>query len=326
MSKTHRRRFMQLAASAVSLSPRLASAQSYPARAVRVIVPFAPGGQTDVIARLLSQKLSDRLGQQFYVENKPGAGGNIGTSLAAQATPDGYTLLFTDGTSFVVNPNLYEKVPYDPFKDFQPVSLAVTTTQVLVVHPDLPVKTIAELVALVKAKPGTYSIASPGIGTPGHLTGELFKAAAGLDLLHVPFNGGNLAINSTVAGHTPIAFGSPAATISQVSGGKLRALAVASKARLAALSDVPTMAEAGYPDVECDAWVGCVASAGVPKEIVALLHGEMAKAVRLPDVKGRLDTLGFEAFAPSFDVSVARIRAESDKWAKLIRATGLKAG
>jgi tripartite-type tricarboxylate transporter receptor subunit TctC len=321
-----RRRFVQFAAMSAAVAPRIAAAETYPAHAVRVIVPFAPGGQTDVIARLLSQKLSEHLGQQFYVENKSGAGGNIGTGIAAQATPDGYILLFTDGTTFVVNPSLYEKVPYDPFKDFQPVSLAVTTTQVLVVHPSLPARTVAELVALVKAKPATYSIASPGIGTPGHLTGELFKAAAGLDLLHVPFGGGGLAINSTVAGHTPIAFGSPAATIAQVTGGKLRALAVASKTRIGALPDVPSMPEAGYAEVECDAWVGCVASAAVPKDIVALLHAEMAKAVLLPDVKERLNGLGFEPFAPSLEDSVIRIRAESDKWAKLIRTTGMKAG
>jgi tripartite-type tricarboxylate transporter receptor subunit TctC len=326
MSRTLRRRFLQLAASTVVLSPSLAAAETYPARTVRVVVCFAPGGQTDVIARLLSQKLTERLGQQFYVENKPGAGGNIGTGLVAQAAPDGYTLLFTDGSSFVVNPNLYEKVPYDPFKDFQPVSLAVTTTQVLVVHPDLPVKTVAELVALVKAKPNTYSIASPGIGTPGHLVGELFKMAAGLDLQHVPFAGGNLAINSTMAGHTPIAFGSPAASIGQVSSDKLRALAVASQARLGPMPDVPTMAEAGYPAVECDVWVGCVAPTAAPKEIVEQLNREMAKIVLLPDVKERLGTLGFEPYAPSLDASAARIRTESDKWAKVIRATGVKAG
>jgi tripartite-type tricarboxylate transporter receptor subunit TctC len=317
---------MQSAATSAAVAPTIAAAETYPARAVRVLVPFAPGGQTDVIARLLSQKLSEHLGQQFYVENKPGAGGNIGTGLTAQAPPDGYTLLFTDGMSFVVNPNLYEKVPYDPFKDFQPVSLAVTTTQVLVVNPDLAAKTVGELVALVKAKPGTYSIASPGIGTPGHLTGELFKMAAGVDLQHVPFGGAGPAINSTVAGHTPIAFGSPASTVPQIQGGKLRALAVASRTRLAALPDAPSMPEAGYPDVECDAWVGCVASASVPRDIVALLHAEMAKAVVLPDVKERLNGLGFEPFAPSLDASVIRIRTESDKWAKLIRATGLKAG
>jgi tripartite-type tricarboxylate transporter receptor subunit TctC len=315
-----------LAGAACLAAPSIARADTYPTRPVKVIVPFAPGGQTDVIARFIAQALSEHLGQQFVVENKSGAGGNIGMGLAAQAPPNGYTLLFTDGTTFVVNPNLYEKAPYDPFKDFQPVSLSVTTTQVLVVHPSLPVTTVAELVALVKSKPNTYSIASPGIGTPGHLTGELFKAAAGLDLIHVPFGGGGLAINSAAAGHTPIAFGSPAATMSQITGGKLRALAVASKKRIAALPDVPSMTEAGYPSVESDAWVGCVAPAAVPKDIVTLLHSEMGKAVLLPDVKERVAALGFEPYDPSLDASSARLRDESDKWAKLIRALNLKAG
>lgn len=324
MVTLRRRSFL---AGAVGLAaPALASADSYPSRPVKVIVPFAPGGQTDVIARFVSQKLSEHLGQQFIVENKSGAGGNIGMGVAAQAPADGYNLLFTDGTTFVVNPNLYDKVPYDPFRDFQPVSLSVTTTQVLVIHPSLPATTVAELVALVKAKPATYSIASPGIGTPGHLTGELFKAAAGLDLVHVPFGGGGLAINSAAAGHTPIAFGSPAATMSQITGGKLRALAVASQKRIAALPDVPTMSEAGYPSVESDAWVGCVAPAGVPKDMVELLHNEMGKAVLLPDVKERVAALGFEPYDPSLDASATRIREESDKWAKLIRALNLKAG
>lgn len=323
MVNVHRRWF--LAGAAGLAAPSLASAETWPARPVKVIVPFAPGGQTDVIARFVAQKLSERFDQQFVVENKSGAGGNIGMGLAAQAPPDGYTLLFTDGTTYVVNPTLYEKAPYDPFKDFQPVSLSVTTTQVLVVHPSLPATTVAELVALVKSKPNTYSIASPGIGTPGHLTGELFKAAAGLDLLHVPFGGGGLAINSAAAGHTPIAFGSPAATMSQITGGKLRALAVASKKRIPTLPDVPSMAEAGYASVEADVWVGCVAPASVPRDIVTRLHEEMGKAVLLPDVKQRVAALGFEPFDPSLDAAAARIREESDKWAKLIRALNLKA-
>jgi tripartite-type tricarboxylate transporter receptor subunit TctC len=320
------RRRSFLAGTAALAAPSLARADTYPSRPVKVIVPFAPGGQTDVIARFIAQKMSERFGQQFVVENKSGAGGNIGMGLAAQAPADGYNLLFVDGTTYVVNPNLYEKAPYDPFKDFQPVSLSVTTTQVLVVHPSLEVKTVAELVTLVKAKPGTLSIASPGIGTPGHLTGELFKAAAGLDLIHVPFGGGGLAINSAAAGHTPIAFGSPAATMSQITGGKLRALAVASQKRLASLPDVPTMAEAGYPSVDADVWVGCVAPAAMPKEIASLLHAEMGKAVLLPDVKERVAALGFEPFDPSLEASSVRIREESDKWAKLIKSLGLKAG
>ena len=324
MVNLRRRSF--LAGSACLAAPSLGRAETYPARPVKVIVPFAPGGQTDVIARFVSQKMSERFGQQFVVENKSGAGGNIGMGLAAQAPPDGYTLLFTDGTTYVVNPSLYDKAPYDPFKDFQPVSLSVTTTQVLVVHPSLPATTVAELVALMKAKPDAYSIASPGIGTPGHLTGELFKSAAGIELVHVPFGGGGLAINSAAAGHTPIAFGSPAATMSQITGGKLRALAVASRKRIATLPDVPSMAEAGYPSVEAEVWVGCVAPASMPKDIATLLHDEMGKVVLLPDVKERVAALGFEPFDPPLDAAATRIREESDKWAKLIRALGLKAG
>lgn len=320
------RRRSFLAGAAALAAPSIARADTYPARPVKVIVPFAPGGQTDVIARLIAQKLSEQLRQQFVVENKSGAGGNIGMGLAAQAPADGYNLLFTDGTTFVVNPNLYDRAPYDPFKDFQPVSLSVTTTQVLVVHPSLDVTSVADLVALVKSKPGTYAIASPGIGTPGHLTGELFKAAAGIDLIHVPFGGGGLAINSAAAGHTPIAFGSPAATLSQITGGKLRALAVASKKRLASLPDVPTMAEAGYASVDADVWVGCVAPAAMSKETAALLHAEMGKAVLLPDIRERVAALGFEPFDPSPEASAVRIREESDKWAKLIKTLGLKAG
>ena len=217
-------------------------------------------------------------------------------------------------------------MPYDPFKDFQPVSLAVTTTQVLVVNTSLPVNTVKDLVALAKAKPGMYSIASPGIGTPGHLTGELFKAAAGIDLQHVPFGGAGPAINSTVAGHTPIAFGSPASTVPQIALGCCARWPWPARRASPPCPTCRRCPKPATPDVECDAWVGCVASAAVPKDIVALLHAEMAKAVLLPDVKERLNALGFEPFAPSLEASVVRIRTESDKWAKLIRATGLKAG
>jgi tripartite-type tricarboxylate transporter receptor subunit TctC len=322
--KLQRRRYLGIAGAAFAL-PARAWAQAYPARTVRVIVPFAPGGQTDVVARLLTQGLSERLGKQFYVDNKSGAGGNIGVGLAAQAAPDGYMILVTDGTSFVVNPHLYDKVPYDPFKDFEPVSLAVTTTQVLAVNPSLPVHTVKELVALLKAEPGKYGFASPGIGTPGHLTGELFRLSTGVDLIHVPFGGAGPAIASTVAGHTPIAFGSPASTVPQITTGKLRALAVASKTRLPALPEVPTMAEAGFPDVECDVWVGALAPARTPKEIITMLHREIGAIVALPEVKDRLVALGFEPFAPSLEESDARIRAESAKWAKVINAAGVKA-
>src|SRR5262245_51092851 len=228
-----RREFLRFAAGATALSalPRAARAQAYPARPVRMIVPFAPGGQNDAIGRLIAQKLAEHLGKQYVIENVGGGGGVVGTHRASQAAPDGYTLLVMD-TGFVINPYVYPKVPYDPFKDFDPVSIAVTTTQVLMVTPSLPVKNVKELVDLVKANPGKFSYASPGIGTPGHMTAELFRVSLGLDLVHVPFNGAGPAVASTIGGHTPIAFGSPASSVAQVKDGKLRGLAVASGKRL----------------------------------------------------------------------------------------------
>jgi tripartite-type tricarboxylate transporter receptor subunit TctC len=221
-----RRKILYLAAAGTvpSWLCRPAGAQTYPSRSVRIIVAYAPGGQTDTIARLLAQKLSDRFGTQFYVENVPGAGGNIGMARAAQAAHDGYTLAVIDVTASVVNPRL-TKVGYDPFKDFDPIALPATTTQVLVVYPSLPIRTVTELVALVRANPGQYSYGSAGIGSASHLTAELFRTSLGLDLIHIPFNGAGPAIASTLGGHTPIAFGSPASTVAQVNEGSLRGLA-----------------------------------------------------------------------------------------------------
>lgn len=321
-----RRKFLHIATGAAAAVPlsRAAWAQTYPTRSVRVIVPYAPGGQTDAIGRIFAQQLSERLGQQFYVENVPGAGGNIGVARAAKAAPDGYTVLVTDGLSLAVNPTLYGNLPYDPFKDLQPVALAVITTQVLTVNPSLPVHTVKELVRLIKSNAGKYSYASPGIGTPGHLAGELFRDSAGLDLVHVPFHGAGPAIISTVAGHTLIAFGSPASTVSQVAAGKPRALAVTSKARLPALPDVPTMAEAGFPEVECDVWVGPLVPAKTPPEIVSLLNREINAIGALPTMKQRLSALGFQPFLSTPEESATRLKTDSAKWAKIVRVAGIK--
>jgi tripartite-type tricarboxylate transporter receptor subunit TctC len=222
--KPPRRQFLHLVSGAAVLSvvSRMARAQSYPSKPVRVIVPFAPGGPTDVFARLIAQKLSEHFGKQFFVENIGGAGGNVGTGRVAQAVPDGYTIL-VNGANHVVNPTLYDQIPYDPVKDFEPVTLAVTAPAVLTIHPSLPVQTVKDLVALIKANAGKYSYASPGTGTPPHLVGELFRLSLGLDLVHVPFNGGGPAIGSAVAGHTPISFGSMAPAVPLVKEGKLRA-------------------------------------------------------------------------------------------------------
>jgi tripartite-type tricarboxylate transporter receptor subunit TctC len=325
--KSDRRTVLRLAAAAAAMpaAARVAWAQAYPARPVRMIVPFAPGGQNDAIGRLIAQKLSEHFGRQFIIENVGGGGGVVGTSRAAQAAPDGYTLLVMD-TGFVINPFVYPKVPYDPFKDFEPVSIAVTTTQVLTVTPSLPVKSVKELVELVKANPGKFSYASPGIGTPGHMTAELFRLSLGLDLVHVPFNGAGPAVASTIGGHTPIAFGSPASSVAQVKDGKLRGLAVASGKRLLALPDVPTMAQAGFPDIDVEFWIGIFAPASTPKDVVAALNREVDKAVALPDVRQRLDALGFEAAAIGSADSAAKLKSESAKWAKVVQAAGIKAG
>jgi tripartite-type tricarboxylate transporter receptor subunit TctC len=302
----------------------IARSESYPSRPVRVMVPFAPGGPTDVFARLMAQKLSEQLGVQFYVENVAGAGGNIGAGRAAQAAPDGYTML-VNGANHVINPTLYQRVPYDPAKDFDPVTLAVTAPAVLTVNPMLPVQMVNDLVALIKAHPGEYPYASPGTGTPPHLVGELFRLSLGLDLVHVPFNGGGPAIASAVAGHTPISFGSMAPAVPLVKDGKLRALAVSTKTRSQALPDVPTMTEAGYPDIEGESWFAAVVPAGTPKEIIALLQREIARAMKQPDMKERLATLGYEPVGSTPEECAAQFRTEISKWGKVIGEAGIKA-
>jgi tripartite-type tricarboxylate transporter receptor subunit TctC len=322
--KFSRRRFLHLAATSVVFAPRTSGAQAYPMRPVRVIVPFAPAGPTDVFARLMAQKLSEQTGAQFYVDNIAGAGGNIGTGRAAQSPPDGYTLLVT-GANFVVNPALYPHVPYDPTKDFDPVTIAVAAPAVLTVNPVVPAKTVKELVALIKASPGKYSFASPGTGTPPHLVGELFRLTLGLDLVHVPYNGGGPAIGSTLAGHTPISFGSTAPAVPLVKEGKLLALAVSSKKRSPALPDVPTMTEAGYPDVTGESWFTVLVPAGTPKEIIIFLKREIAHAIAVPEMKERLAALGYEPVASTPEESAAQFRAEIAKWGKVIGEAGIKA-
>jgi tripartite-type tricarboxylate transporter receptor subunit TctC len=324
--KLVRRQVLQLAFGAAALpgASRLARAQTYPARPVRVIVPFAPGGPTDVFSRFAAQKLSERLGKQFYVENLGGAGGNVGMGQGAKAAPDGYTLIVVP-PNIVVNPALYERVPYDPYKDFDPVTIAVTTTEVLAVNPSQPAQTVKDLVALIKSNPGKYSFASPGTGTPGHLVGEHFRQSLGLDLVHVPFNSAGLAVASTVAGHTPMSFTTPPPVVPQVKEGKLRALAVTRKTRSPALPDVPTMTEAGYPDIEGEAWFAVIVPARTPKEIITLLHREIVEIIALPDMKERLATLGFERVGNTPEECAAQFRTEIAKWARVIRAAGIKA-
>jgi tripartite-type tricarboxylate transporter receptor subunit TctC len=295
-----------------------ASAAGYPDKPVKIIVPFAPAGPTDVMARLIAQKLSESLKQQFFVENRPGAGGNIGMMTVARSAPDGYTILVAS-SSFTVNPNLYAKNPYDAFKDFTPVTLAAASPNILVVNPDIPAKTVKELIDFLKANPTKYSMANPGVGTTPQLAAELFKLTYKLDIASVPFGGAGPAIQSTVGGHTPIALTALPPTAPQVQGGKLRALAVTSAKRSSTLPDVPTMAEAGVQGQESETMQGVFVPAGTPKDVVDLLNREIVKAMALPDVKEKCAQLGFDAVANSPQEFGAYIRADVEKWGKVIK-------
>ena len=320
-----RRRFLYLAAGAAALPAlgRNARAQSYPAHPVRVIVPFSAGGPTDVFARIIAGNLSRNLGQQFYVENQPGAGGNLGMGAGARAAPDGYAITIVS-TSYVVNPSLYPKIPYDPLKDFAPVTLAAATPNVLLVHPSIPASSVKELIAFLKENNGKYSYAHSGIGTTSHLSGEMFKHSQGIDLVSVPFNGAAPAVQSTLAGHTPIAFTVLTPAVPQVKEGKLRALAVTTPKRTPALPDVPTMAEAGLSDQESDTISGVLVPAHTPESIVDLLHREVGKAMTEADAAQKLASLGFDTIDSTPEEFSARIRADIPKWAKVIQTANIK--
>jgi tripartite-type tricarboxylate transporter receptor subunit TctC len=321
-----RRQFLRFAAAAAVLPTmsHVGWAQGYPTRQVRVIVPFAPGGPPDTTARLIAAKLSENLNRQFYVENLPGGSGNTGTGQAARATADGYTVLITVN-NIVINPPLFEKVPYDPYKDFDPVTLAVSYSSVLAVNPSIEAKTVKELVDLIKANPGKHSYASPGFGTPTHLLGEQLRVALGLDLVHVPYTGSGPATAAIVAGHAPIGFVGLAAAGQMARDGKLRLLAVMSRNPASALPNVPTIVSAGYPGLDGDGWVGALVPTGTPKDIIAQLNAEIGKVVKAPELKERLATLGLDPVGSTPEAFAQQMRAEEEKWAKVIRAGNIKA-
>ena len=309
---------------ALALAPAAtAQPQNYPAHPVRFIVPFSPAGPTDVFARLLAERLTTRLGQKFFVENQAGAGGNLGMGNAARAAPDGYSVVFVS-TSFIVNPSLFAKIPYDPYKDLAPVTLAAVSPNLLSINPSIPAHTVKELVAFLKANPGKYSFGSAGLGTTPHLSGELFRLSQGVDLVHAPFGGSAPAIQSAIAGHTPIAFTVITPAVPQVKAGTLRALAVTTGKRSPALPDVPTLAEAGLPNQEADTMQGILVPAGTPRPIIDLLRREIVAAMELPDVKEKLAALGFETVASTPEEFAERIRVEIPKWAKVIRDAKIK--
>ena len=298
-------------------------AEGYPTRPVRVVVGFPAGGPTDIIARIAAQKLSESLGQQFYVENLPGAGSNIASGQVAHAAPDGYTIMVIS-TGFMVNPSLYAKVPYDPIKDFSAVTLVAASPNVVVVNPQVPAKTLPELVQLIRDNPGKYSYAGPGIGSTPQLGGELFRLTYKLDLIHVPFTGAAPAVQSTIGGHTPIAFTALPSSMAAIQAGQVRAIALAATERAPQLPDVPTFAEQGVKDQEADTLTGIVVPAGTPKEIVDLLSRTVAKGVAEPEVKARLAALGFRPVANTPDEFAARIKLEIEKWGKVVHAANLR--
>jgi tripartite-type tricarboxylate transporter receptor subunit TctC len=301
-----------------------AAETTWPTRPVKLIVGFAPGGPTDIFARLIGQKLAEATGQNFVVENMRGAGGNIGTGRAAQSTPDGYTVLVTGG-NLTNNPFLFDHVPFDPLKDFDAVTLGAMTPVVLGVHPAVAAHSVKELVELIRATPGKFSYASPGTGTPPQLVGALFQHELKLDLVHVPFEGGGNAVLATVAGHTPISFGAAAPAVPLIKDGKLRALAVTGKARSPTLPDVPTTAEAGFPEVEGATWTAIVVPARTPREIVAKLHGLAVAALAQPDVKEKLAAIAYVPVGNSPEECAAFFKSEMAKWGPIIKAAGLKA-
>jgi tripartite-type tricarboxylate transporter receptor subunit TctC len=320
-----RRRFLRAAVgvAALSASKRFVAAGSYPVRPVRMIVPFGPGGNADVLGRILAEKLSERIGQQFYVENIGGAGGNIGMGRAALAAADGYTMLVAV-PSYVTNPLLYDNVPYDAHKSFDPVTLAVSTTIVLALYPAVPAQTIGDLIALIRAEPGRYNYATAGVGSPGHLLGEMLRQSLDLDLVHIPYNSAASAMASTIGGHTSMCLAAPAPIVPEVKAGNLRALAVAYRKRLPALPSVPTMAEAGHPEIEFDNWFGVFVPAGTPGEIIAYLNQAIAESMTEPDVRGRLEELGFAPVGSTPEEFAAQIGTELEKWASVIRVAKIR--
>jgi tripartite-type tricarboxylate transporter receptor subunit TctC len=302
-----------------------ALAQSYPSRPLRFVVSFAPGGGGDILARIVAQKLAEGLGRQVVVDNRVGGNGVIGAELAARAAPDGYTMLLGNIGPIVINPSLYGKLPYDPERDFDAVVLLALTQNILVVHPAVPVKSVRELVDLARAKPGQLNYGSGGNGTLDHIAAELFKVKAGIDVVHIPYKGGSLAIAALLGGNVDMSFASMPSALPQVKAGKLKPLAVANPKRSPLAPDLPTMAEAGVQGVEASAWNGVLVPAKTPREIVARLNAEIGKLLQLPDTRSLMLSQGFEIADGTPAQFAAFIRAETIKWAKVISDTGIRA-
>lgn len=312
-----------LSTTAIALSPP-AMAQAYPARTIRIVVPFAVGGIADTFSRVIGQKLADSWGQPVVVENKGGAGGNIGADLVAKSPPDGYTLVMGNIGTHAVNPYLVKSMPFDPLKDFVPIAHVLDAEGLLVVHPSVKATTVQEIVSLAKSEPGKLSYASGGLGTTSHLAGELFKSMAKVDVVHVPYKGNSPAITDLLGGQTQMIFATMPTVLPQVKAGRLRAVAVIGAERAPALPDVPTVAET-LPGFAVSNWIGLFAPAGTPPEIVAKLNAEVQKIMQQPDVQKRLEAEGAK-FIPTTPESFAAFqRSEAAKWSRAIREAGIKA-
>lgn len=316
------------AAAALLLCAALADAawaQTYPIRPIRFIVGFVPGGGTDMMARMLGRKLSDSMGQQVIVDNRAGASGSIAAVIAAKASPDGYTLFAGTISTLATNVSMYSKLPYDPVRDFTPVTLTAMSPYLLVVNPSTPVATLKELIALAKATPGRLNYASAGSGSGNHLSQELFKFMAGIDIVHVPYKGAADQLTALIAGEVPTSFIQVQVALPQARGGRLKALAITSAQRLAVVPEVPTIAEAGVPGYEATSWQGVVVPTGTPRAIVNRLYGEIAKALQAPDVKDRLAAEGSTPGGITPEEFAAHIKREIAKWAKVVKMSGAKA-
>lgn len=312
-----------LAALIAGLAAQTAPAQNYPTRAIRLVVPSSPGGGTDITGRILAQKLSEQLGQQVVVDNRAGAGTTIGNDLVAKSAPDGYTLLMGIST-LAINPSMYAKLPYDALRDFAPISQAVAVPNILTVHPSVPAKTVKEFIALAKAKPGSLTFGSAGLGTSPHLSGELFKTLTRIDMVHVPFKGSGQSVISLLAGEIGANFPSVPTAISYIKAGRLRALGVTTVKRTQALPDVPSIEEAGLAGYEATQWFGVLAPAATPRAIIERLYQEVSRALRAPEVKERLNAEGAEVVASTPEEFAGYIKSETEKWTRVIKAAGIK--
>ena len=323
----HLRIFMQWLMALVSLAGLAmaapAAAQTYPAKAVKLIVPFPPGGPTDVMGRIFADKLSAMWNQPVVVENRGGAGGNIGSELTAKSPPDGYTLLLA-ASSHVTNGALYNNLPYDPIKDFTPISEVAYYSLVLVAHPTVPANTLKELVALAKSTPGKLTFGSAGSGTPTHLTAELFGTAAGIQVIHVPYKGAGPATNDLIGGQLQLMFNNPVSALPHVKSGRLKALATTGTKRAALVPDVPTIAESGYPGFEAGTWFLILGPAGIAKPIQSKLAHDVIAVLKMDDVRERFAKMGVEPIGTTPDQLTVRMRDELEKWGKVIRAAKIK--